>query len=265
MNAATTTLCNEEVPAIECLGVASGYPGQAPLMNNINFTIKQGEIVFLLGGSGCGKSTLLKHIIGQVPVHGGTIRILGQEMTRAEGAQRDAILHSFGMMYQGGALFGNQTVLENVCLPLEEFTDYPPELRVAIGELKLAQVGILDCKHKMPAELSGGQKKRAAIARAMALEPPILFLDEPSAGLDPVTSAELDQTIKRLAEEFHKTIVIISHEVASICEIATHVIYLDKRVNGVLDQGTVEHISRADAPTPIYNFFHARHANTPSN
>lgn len=245
-------------PIIQCEHLVSGY-GKKPLMRDINFSIYPGEIVFLLGGSGCGKSTLLKHIIGQVPPLGGTIRICGEETTTAEGADRERLLRSFGIMYQSGALFGNLSVLENVLLPLEEFTDLPPAIRQTVARMKLAQVDLLDRADAMPAELSGGQKKRAAIARAMALDPPILFLDEPGAGLDPITSATLDALIRRLSRELGMTIVIISHELASIEAIADRAIYLDRSVDGVLDEGP-PHLLRTESPHAIIRQFFTRSA-----
>lgn len=241
--------------AIVCEHVASGYNGNV-LMRDINLTIQRGEIVFLLGGSGCGKTTLLKHIIGQVPPISGSIRILGRETTGFKSeTERLQILRSFGMMYQGGALFGNLTVLENVLLPLQEFSGLPPAVCETAARLRLAQVGLLTRADAMPADLSGGQRKRAAIARAMALDPPILFLDEPSAGLDPITAASLDALIVRLSRELGMTIVIISHELASIEAIADRAIYLDRQVGGVLDQGSPDYLKHHTPHEAIRAFF----------
>ena len=246
---------DKTTPAILCRHVASGYNGNV-LMRDINLRIERGEIVFILGGSGCGKSTLLKHIIGQVPPISGEIHLLGREMT---GVQSEAeylqTLRSFGVMYQSGALFGNLSVLENVLLPLQEFSGLPPAVCETAARMRLAQVGLLSRANAMPAELSGGQKKRAAIARAMALDPPILFLDEPGAGLDPITSASLDALIRRLSRELGMTVVIISHELASIEAIADRAIYLERRVGGVLDQGSPHYLKTQSPYAEIRAFF----------
>ena len=230
---------------IECEHVVTGYPGN-PLMRDVSLTISEGEVVFILGGSGCGKSTLLKHIIGQLPTLGGTIRILGQDIATAEGPDRDRLLRTFGMMYQSGALFGNLTVLENILLPLEEFTPFPEPLRRAIARLKLTQVDLLDRADAFPAELSGGQVKRAAIARAMALDPKILFLD--------------DALIKSLSRDLGITVVIISHELASINAIADRALYLDRAAGGVLDQGAPAEL-RDHSPHPAVRAFFNRAPN----
>lgn len=223
-------------PIIQVQGFTAAYDGKT-VIDDITFEVGRGEIFVILGGSGCGKSTLLKHMIGLYPPAKGTIVIEGRDITTAQGAARQAILRRIGVMYQMGALFGSMTLLENVRLPLEEYTDLPDDAMDAIARMKLQLVSLKGTEHQMPSEISGGMMKRAAIARAMALDPPILFLDEPSAGLDPITSAEVDELVLKLARSLGITFVVVTHELPSIFKIADRVIMLDKRVKKIVAMG----------------------------
>ena len=208
------------------------------IFDDVTFEIYRGEIFIILGASGSGKSTLMKHMIGLLSPVAGRVWIDGADIVAAEGHERRQILRRIGVTYQSGALFGSLTLLENVCLPLEELTDLPPEACRRIGLLKLSLVGLAPAADRLPAEVSGGMRKRAGIARAMALDPEILFLDEPSAGLDPITSAELDQLILRLAGSLGITFVVVSHELPSVYDIADRVIMLDKETRAIVATGT---------------------------
>jgi phospholipid/cholesterol/gamma-HCH transport system ATP-binding protein len=241
---------------VEVADLTAAY-GDTVILDNISFDVYKGEKFIILGGSGCGKSTLLKHMIGLYKPAHGSIVIEGQDIATAEGDERIEILKSIGVAYQLGALFGSMTVLENVRLPLEEYTDLNREAMDLIGRMKLNLVGLTGSENKMPSELSGGMIKRAALARAMALDPDILFLDEPSAGLDPITSAELDQLIIRLAKSLGITFVIVTHELNSIYNIADRVIMLDKSTKGIIATGKPAYL-RDNSDIPIVQKFFRR-------
>ena len=244
-----------ETPAIEVAGLTCGYDGQT-VLKEVSFSVKRGEVFFVIGGSGCGKSTLLRNLIGlHVPL-AGTVRFLGQPFTHADLAARRAMLKTFGVLYQGGALWSSLTLRQNVALPLEEYTPLSPREVGELATLKLAQVGLTGFEDYYPSEISGGMKKRAGLARALALDPSIVFLDEPSAGLDPVTSRKLDELVLQVRETFGTTLVVVSHELASIYGIADRVIMLDRAEQGIIAEGTPRELAERSRDPRVIDFLH---------
>lgn len=211
--------------------------GSFVLMRDVNATVRPGEVFVIMGGSGCGKSTLLKHMVGLKSPAKGDILYDGESFWQADEDQRQAWLRRFGVSFQQGALWSSMTLAENIALPLEEYSDIDPASVAEIARIKLALVGLRGFEDYHPSEISGGMRKRAALARAMALDPEILFFDEPSAGLDPVSSRRLDDLILQLRDSLGTTMVVVTHELQSIFAIADNSIFLDPMTRTMTAQG----------------------------
>lgn len=247
-------MSNDSQPVIRVENLSVGYDDRI-IVEDASFQVNRGEIFGILGGSGSGKSTLMKALIGLLRPRQGRTLIAGKDIFTEDEDERRSILKRIGVMYQSGALFGSFNLLENVRLPLEEFTSLPPVAQNLTACLKLNIVGLHGYENYLPAEISGGMKKRAAIARAMALDPDILFLDEPSAGLDPVTQAELDQLVLTLAQNLGITFVIVTHELPSIYTVADRVIMLEKDSGRIIAEGKPKDLREHSDNPRVRQFF----------
>ena len=216
------------------------------VLKNIDLGVRPGEIFVIMGPSGCGKTTLIKHISGLLPPDLGTVFIKGRDIYLLQEDELNELRKKMGMAFQGGALINSMTVLENVMLPLRECTNLPEEIIEVMGKIKLEMVGLLDARDLLPGDISGGMKKRAAIARAIALDPEILFFDEPSAGLDPITAAEVDNLIIKLNRVFGITMVVVTHDLASAFTIAHRIAMMEG--GEIITIGTKEEIKEIDNP-----------------
>ncbi|MGB7569112.1 MAG: ATP-binding cassette domain-containing protein [Chitinivibrionales bacterium] len=245
---------NPHVPVIEVENLIVKY-GERIVLNNITTRVAASEIKVILGTSGCGKTTLLKTLVGLLEPEQGTVKLFGKEIRDGDSSETAEILKHVGVLFQNGALLGSLTVGENVALPLQMHTSLPKGVMREIVLLKLTQVDLPGVYDLMPQELSGGMRKRAALARALVLDPPLMFCDEPSAGLDPVTSAGLDELLLRLRESLGITILVVSHELSSIRTIADNVVFLH---NGeVLFDGSLTD-GLATKSGPVFDFFNRR-------
>jgi phospholipid/cholesterol/gamma-HCH transport system ATP-binding protein len=247
--AAAGSAVGNSYPAIEVRGLEMAY-GSYVLMRDINFTVAPGEVMVIMGGSGCGKSTLLKYLIGLKEVEKGEILYCGRSFSKATPEQQEEMQRTFGVLYQGGALWSSLTLAENVALPLEQYTRLSSEEIREIVSMKLALVGLKGFEEFYPSEISGGMRKRAGLARAMSLDPALLFFDEPSAGLDPITSRRLDELILRLRDSLGTTIVVVTHELPSIFTIADTSIFLDAETKMVIAHGNPRELVKEGRSDP---------------
>jgi phospholipid/cholesterol/gamma-HCH transport system ATP-binding protein len=256
MNSASRTpkVQAAEAPAVSVRHLRMGY-GSRVLLDDASFDVNRGEIMVILGGSGCGKSSLMKHIIGLYQPMAGDILIAGQSLVKATDDQKAQLQRRLGVMYQSGALFGSLNVIENVRFPLDQFTDLPMAEKNLTARMLLHLVEMGYAESLMPGELSGGMLKRAGIARAMALGCDILLLDEPSAGLDPITAANLDRTILTLRESLGFTFVVVTHELQSIFAIADRAIMLDPVTRSIIAEGRPADLRDHNADPRVRQFF----------
>ncbi len=228
--------------------------GDFVIQHDLNFTVRRGDIFIIMGGSGCGKSTLLRHLVGLKPPAKGQVYFDGLSFWEAEPQEQESIKRGFGMLFQSGALWSSLTLAENVALPLGEYTDLNPAEIGEVVSLKLALVGLAGFEEFYPAEISGGMQKRAGLARAMALDPDVLFFDEPSAGLDPISSRRLDDLILELRASLGATIVVVSHELASIFTIGNNSVFLDPETRTMIASGDPNKL-RQECPDPKVRSF----------
>jgi phospholipid/cholesterol/gamma-HCH transport system ATP-binding protein len=250
----------EKHKIIQVRDLTVGYETDV-ILENISFDVLEGEIFIVLGGSGCGKSTLLKHLIGLNSPLSGQILIDGEDISNCDETTFKKILRKIGVLYQSSALFGSMTIAENVSLPIKEYTDLPQRSVDTLVKMKLNMVNLNGYENHLPSEISGGMRKRAGLARAMALNPKILFFDEPSAGLDPVTSVELDNLIIHLNKSLGTTMVIVTHELQSIFNVAHRVIMLDKQTKGIIAEGSPMHLKDHSENPFVRNFFNRKSEN----
>jgi len=231
--------------------------GSRVIMEELSFDVIRGSVTAIVGGSGCGKSTLLRHMIGLLEPVKGEVIYNGESFTKAAPARRSEMLRSFGVTYQQGALWSSMTLAENVALPLEQYTKLNPRDVSRIVELKLALVGLSGFEEYYPADISGGMRKRAALARALALDPEVLFFDEPSAGLDPLSSARLDELIQHVCNSTGATVVLVTHELPSIFAIVSQALFLDAKTQRLIATGSPAEL-RDHPPSDVIRRFFSR-------
>lgn len=244
-------------PIIKIQNLVARY-GDDVILEDVSFQINEGEILIILGPSGCGKTTLLRHMVGLNAPYSGTVWIDGDDITACTDTVLQQVFRKIGILFQGSALFGSMTLAENLAVPVTEYTDFPAATRDNLIRMKLCQVDLGDYANFLPSEISGGMKKRAGVARALALNPKILFLDEPTAGLDPISAAELDNLILKINRISGTTIVIITHELATIFKVAHRVIMLEKSKKGIIAQGDPASLKKNSNNPLVRRFFNPR-------
>ena len=244
---------NAPQPHIEVRGLTMAY-GSRVIQKDLDFTVNRGDIFVIMGGSGCGKSTLLKHMIGLYEPAAGEILYDGASFQRADDDARDRMRRRWGITYQGGGLFSAMTLAENVALPLQQYTPLDTATIAELVSYKLALVGLAGFEDYYPSEISGGMQKRAGLARAIALDPEILFFDEPSAGLDPISSRLLDELILHMRDALGATVVIVTHELASIFAIGNNSVFLDAETRTMLDQGDPQRLLTGSSHEVVRRF-----------
>jgi phospholipid/cholesterol/gamma-HCH transport system ATP-binding protein len=250
-------MTTETLPAIQVTELACSYQDYR-VLEGVSFSVRAAEIFFIVGGTGVGKTTLLRNMVGlATPVHG-DVSFKGRSFTGADAAERREMLKTFGLSFQGGALWSSLTLRENIALPLEEYTPLPGDEIGRIAAFRLSQVGLKGFEDYYPSEISGGMKKRAGLARALALDPTIVFFDEPSAGLDPVTARNLDRLILDIRDTFGTTIVIVSHDVDSIMGIADRLIMLDRETRGIIAEGSPRQLALGPSDPKVLEFLTRR-------
>ena len=247
----------DKTPIITVENLTARFGGNT-VFENVSFEVYKGEVFVILGGSGCGKSTLMKHMIGLYETESGKVVINGIDITKADEQELKKVRMDIGVAFQSGGLFGSMTLAENVALPLQEYTGLSPEAIDLIVKMKLGMVQLAGYDNHLPSELSGGMKKRASLARAIALDPTVFFFDEPSAGLDPITSAELDSLIKSINAGMGTTMVIVTHELQSIFNVADRIIMLDKSAKGIIAEGDPRWLKDHSTDPRVKDFFNRK-------
>ncbi len=245
---------------IEVKNLTMGY-GSYVLQQNANFVVNKGDIFIIMGGSGCGKSSMLRVLTGLLPPLGGDVFIDGVNIAKASAAQMEEIRKKSGILYQSGALFSSMTLAENIALPLQQYSNYSAAEIKELASLKLSLVGLAGFDDFYPSEISGGMKKRAGLARALALDPEIVYFDEPSAGLDPISSRNLDDLIIEINRSLGTTIVVVTHELASIFAIGTNSIFLDSMTKSILAKGNPHDILKNPPNREVWEFLTRGNAN----